>query len=203
MGNRIAIIDYGMGNLGSVKNTLLHLGLSADVVGEPLLLGTYDKLILPGVGAFGDAMAELAQRGLIHPIKEFAATGRPFLGICLGMQLLTDKSEEASGVRGLSLIPGGVRRFSSALKCPHMGWNEIEAKKGEKIFKGARKPIYAYFCHSYYVRPEKASQAIGTTSYGVTFASVIRRDNIIGMQFHPEKSQETGLALLKNALEQC
>ena len=203
MGKRIAIIDYGMGNLGSVRNTLAHLGFTADIVGEPLLLGTYDKLILPGVGAFGDAMAELAQRGLIQPIKEFAASGRPFLGICLGMQLLLDRSEEAKGVKGLSFIPGAVKKFSSKLKCPHMGWNEIEPKKNEVIFKGIRKPVYAYFCHSYYAVPANNAQAVGKTSYGVTFASVVRRDNIIGMQFHPEKSQEAGLMLLKNVLERC
>jgi glutamine amidotransferase len=160
-------------------------------------------LILPGVGAFGDAMAELAGRGLIHPIKEFAASGRPFLGICLGMQLLMDKSEEARGVEGLRLIPGVVKRFSSKLKCPHMGWNQIQPKKNEPIFKGLRAPIYAYFCHSYYVLPARAAAGIGKTSYGVRFASVVRRGNVIGMQFHPEKSQESGLMLLKNALKQC
>jgi glutamine amidotransferase len=200
MKREVAIIDYGMGNLGSVSNTLAHLGFRADIVDDPVELKGYDKLILPGVGAFGDAMIELDKRGLIGPIKDFAASDKPFLGICLGMQLLLDKSEESRGIKGLSLIRGTVRKFSSRLKCPHMGWNEIEPKKGEAIFKGVPRPVYAYFCHSYYARPLDASVVIGKTGYGRSFASVVRRGKVYGMQFHPEKSQATGLALLQNFL---
>ncbi len=200
---RVAIIDYGMGNLGSVKNTLTHLGFHADIVDDPGELRPYDKLILPGVGAFGDAMRELGKRGLIAPIKEFVAGGGPFLGICLGMQLLLDSSDEARGVAGLSLVAGTVKRFSSRQKCPHMGWNEIVPRSKDRIFRGASRPLYAYFCHSYYVRPREARVVAGETEYGVTFASVIRQDNVVGMQFHPEKSQDAGLTLLKNFIERC
>jgi imidazole glycerol phosphate synthase glutamine amidotransferase subunit len=119
------------------------------------------------------------------------------------MQLIMDKSDEAVGVKGLGLVPGTVRRFGSGLKCPHMGWNEIEPVRGEPLFKGIRRPIYTYFCHSYYVRPEKAGVAIGWTRYGSRFASVVRHDNVVGVQFHPEKSQETGIRMLKNLLKLC
>jgi glutamine amidotransferase len=204
MSSRLAIIDYGMGNLYSVRNTFASLGIRADIVGGPKGLLGYDKLILPGVGAFGDAMRELSKRRLVDPIRDFVAQGKPFLGICLGMQLLLEKSQEAPGVEGLGVVPGIVKKFSSRLKCPHMGWNEIEKKpRPDEIFHGLRGPVYAYFCHSYYCVPRDASVVIGATRYGVRFASIIRRGHVYGMQFHPEKSQGVGLGLLRNFIERC
>ncbi len=201
---KIAIIDYGMGNLYSVRNTFASLGISADIVDSPDGLLGYDKLILPGVGAFGDAMKELKKKGMIKPIKDFVASGRPFLGICLGMQLLLDKSQESKGVEGLKIVPGEVRRFSAKLKCPHMGWNKIDkTKKGLKIFKGLKEDIYTYFCHSYYAVPRTKEVVIGETEYGIRFASVIKEGNVYGMQFHPEKGQEIGLKLLENFIRLC
>lgn len=201
---KIAIIDYGMGNLYSVRNTFASLGISADIADRPEGLARYDKLILPGVGAFGDAMKELNKKALIKPIRDFVASGRPFLGICLGMQLLLDKSQESRGVDGLKIIPGEVRRFSAQLKCPHMGWNEIvKTRKGLKIFHELKKDIYTYFCHSYYAAPKAKEVVIGETEYGIRFASVIKEGNVYGMQFHPEKSQETGLKLLENFITLC
>lgn len=204
MALRFAIIDYGMGNLYSVRNTFASLGIAADIVDSPQRLADYDKLILPGVGAFGDAMRELRKRDLIDPIRAFVAQGKPFLGICLGMQLLLEKSQEAPGVEGLGVVPGVVKKFSSRLKCPHMGWNEVEKKtRPDRIFKGLRGPVYAYFCHSYYCVVRDASLVIGATRYGVRFASVVRRGHVYGMQFHPEKSQGVGLGILRNFIERC
>ena len=201
---KAAIIDYGMGNLYSVRNAFSSLGIRADIVDSPRLLMSYDKLILPGVGAFGDAMEELKRRGLIGPVKDFAATGKPFLGICLGMQLLLEKSEESKGIKGLGIVAGEVKKFSLKLKCPHIGWNKIEKVFPRlNIFKGIKGDIYTYFCHSYFVKPKDKSVVIGETEYGTEFASVIKKGNIYGMQFHPEKSQETGLKLLRNFVDRC
>jgi glutamine amidotransferase len=193
-----------MGNLFSVRNTFSSLGIKADILTSPEKISSYGKLVLPGVGAFGDAMRELTKRGVASAIRDFAAEGGSLLGICLGMQLLFEASEEARGVRGLSLIPGSVKRFGTKLKCPHMGWNEIEKKGiGLAIFKNIRGPVYTYFCHSYYCRPVKAAAVIGVTEYGARFASIVKQGNVYGMQFHPEKSQETGLKLLKNFIRFC
>lgn len=204
MSAKFAIIDYGMGNLYSVANTFKFLGIRADIVVGAADLARYDKLILPGVGAFGDAMRELEKRRFVPAIKDFIATGRPFLGICLGMQLLLDKSHEAKGVNGLGIIRGDVKKFSSKLKCPHMGWNRIKKiRPALKIFNGMHKEVYAYFCHSYFVKPKNRSVIIGETEYGITFASIIKEGNVYGMQFHPEKSQDVGLKLLKNFIDVC
>lgn len=201
---KVAIIDYGMGNLYSVRNTFAALGIRPDIIEGPDKLASYDKLILPGVGAFGDAMKELNRRGFLAPVKSFVASGKPFLGICLGMQLLLDKSEESKGIKGLSIIPGMVKKFSSKLKCPHMGWNKIEKRNpGLVVFRGIAKDFYAYFCHSYFVKPKDSSVVIGETEYGIKFASIIRHDNVYGMQFHPEKSQDIGLKLLQNFIRLC
>jgi len=206
MSVKVAIIDYGMGNLYSVRNTFVSLGISADIIekaGDDKIF-SYDKLILPGVGAFGDAMKELKKRGFIIPIKDFVGLGRPLLGICLGMQLLLDKSEESRSTVGLGIIQGVVKKFSSRLKCPHMGWNAIEARsRAGSIFKNIKSPFFAYFCHSYYARPAKRSAVIGETEYGIRFASMIQAGRVYGMQFHPEKSQEMGIKLLRNFITQC
>ncbi|MFH0877517.1 MAG: imidazole glycerol phosphate synthase subunit HisH [Candidatus Omnitrophota bacterium] len=201
---RVAIIDYGMGNLYSVRNALAAVGVRSNIVGTPNRLRQYDKLILPGVGAFGDAMKELKKRRLVGPISDFVAAGKPLLGICLGMQLLMEKSEESKGVAGFSIVAGSVRKFSSKLKCPHMGWNEIrQQRRCAPVFGGLRKNAFGYFCHSYYVVPSDPKTVIGKTDYGIVFASMIKKDNVVGMQFHPEKSQEVGLRLLRNFIERC
>ncbi|MFB3919329.1 imidazole glycerol phosphate synthase subunit HisH [Candidatus Velamenicoccus archaeovorus] len=201
---KTAIIDYGMGNLYSVRNSFAALGMDTDTVGRGCDLGRYEKLILPGVGAFGDAMKELKKRGLIAPVRDFVASGRPLIGICLGMQLLLDESEESPGVEGLGIIPGRVRKFSGKLKVPHMGWNKIAKTVGRcRIFRGLKGNIYAYFCHSYYAVPKDKKVVIGETEYGVRFASMIEKGRVYGMQFHPEKSQDIGLTLLRNFIESC
>ena len=201
---KTAIIDYGMGNLYSVRNTFASMGMATDTVGCGRDLGRYDKLILPGVGAFGDAMKELKKRGFIAPIVDFVASGRPLIGICLGMQLLLEESEESPGMQGLGIIPGRVRKFSGKLKVPHMGWNKIKKTVRRcRIFRGLKGDIYAYFCHSYYADPDNKKVVIGETEYGVRFASMIEKGRVYGMQFHPEKSQDTGLTLLRNFIELC
>ncbi len=201
----VGIIDYGMGNLFSVHNTIKALGFDSDIVNNPSNLLCYDRLILPGVGAFGDAMRELKKKNLIEDIKRFISAGKPFLGICLGMHLLFENSQESKGINGLGIIKGSVRRFSSKLKCPHIGWNQIKKinKSPLNIYKGTASDIYAYFCHSYYVVPKKKSVCIGMTDYGINFASIVKQDNVYGMQFHPEKSQDTGLKLLENFIRFC
>ncbi len=201
---KLAIIDYGMGNLYSVRNAFAFLGIKADIIATPDKIASYDKLVLPGVGAFGDAMKELKKRSFVTSIKSFIASGKPFLGICLGMQLLLDSSEESRGIKGLSIIPGVVKKFSHRLKCPHMGWNRIEKPFPRLVlFKGLEKNIFAYFCHSYFVKPQDRNVVAGITDYSIKFASILRYNNVYGMQFHPEKSQETGLRLLKNFIHLC
>ncbi|MFH1691759.1 MAG: imidazole glycerol phosphate synthase subunit HisH [Candidatus Omnitrophota bacterium] len=204
MSKKVAIIDYGMGNLYSVANAFKALGFASEIIASPKNLENYEKLILPGVGAFGDAMQELKNRHFIEPIKCFVDSGRPFLGICLGMQLLFSESCESPGVKGLDIIPGEVRKFSSRLKCPHMGWNKVEKCFSKaKIFKGLKEDLYTYFCHSYYVKPKDKTVIVGQTRYGVNFASIVQSGRVYGMQFHPEKSQEKGLLLLRNFIELC
>lgn len=201
----IAVIDYGMGNLRSVQKALELVGAKVRVTSDPLLLAKCDKLVLPGVGAFGGAMAELKRRGLIEPIKDAVRSGKTFLGLCLGMQLLFDKSDEAPGIKGLSILKGDVKRFKFAktgLKVPHMGWNVIEKTcrrdAGSRILKGIDGGSYVYFVHSYYVKPKDKDVVLTTTDYGADFVSGLSKENVFGFQFHPEKSQEIGLKILKN-----
>jgi imidazole glycerol phosphate synthase glutamine amidotransferase subunit len=194
----ITIVDYGMGNLCSVAKALESLGQEVEVVDAAERVEEAERLILPGVGAFGDAMAELERRGLCEPIRRFAAAGRPLLGICLGMQLFMDNSEEAPGVAGLGLIPGSVRRFQTRLKVPHMGWNTVRQARPAPLFRDLPDDQYFYFVHSYYVAPDRAEVAAGLTDYAVEFPSVIWRENVVATQFHPEKSQQRGLAMLRN-----
>lgn len=196
----ITIIDYGMGNLRSVAKALEYLGLESETTAEPERIAAAERLILPGVGAFGDAMGELEKRRLIAPIVDYARSGRPFIGICLGMQLLFDESEESPGIAGLGLIPGRVRRFEPGLKVPHMGWNTVRQARPSALFAGVPDNDYFYFVHSYYVdpAPEAAEAAAGMTTYGIEFAAVLSHGNIFGTQFHPEKSQQRGLRMLEN-----
>lgn len=195
----IAIIDYGAGNLRSVELAFNRLGVTARVTGDSSVIATADGVILPGVGAFADAMSALKSSGLIPVILEMAASGRPFLGICLGMQALLEGSEEGPGVSGLGLIPGFVRRLPDCgLKIPHIGWNSFQAKKSSPLFAELPDTPYAYFVHSYACEASEPTDVLAETVYGVSFHSAIQRGNIIGVQFHPEKSGRAGQRILAN-----
>ncbi|MDD5154881.1 MAG: imidazole glycerol phosphate synthase subunit HisH [Candidatus Omnitrophica bacterium] len=202
----IAIIDYGMGNIHSVQKALELAGATAIVTNRIKDIEDAQKLVLPGVGAFGDAMSELKKQGLVALIKGQIKKKKPFLGICLGMQLLFRESQEAPGVKGLGVLGGVVKKFSASkgLKVPHMGWNELEIKnKNCPLLKDIDNRSYVYFCHSYYPDPAKASVAAASCEYGRQFACVAWQDNVYGAQFHPEKSQENGLKMLKNFVRLC
>ena len=198
-GNRlIAIIDYGAGNLKSVQHALTRLGMPCRITNDPEKLYEADALILPGVGAFKDAMDELERLGLTEAIKDNVRRGKPILGICLGMQLFYEKSHEHGEWEGLGLLEGEVVRFRHDLKVPHMGWNNL-LKGAESDFAPWITPDdYVYFVHSYYVVPKNREEVLYWTDYGVRFPAVVKRNHIFGMQFHPEKSGETGMKLLKN-----
>ncbi|BAF70519.1 imidazole glycerol phosphate synthase subunit HisH [Nitratiruptor sp. SB155-2] len=202
---KIAIIDYNMGNLRSVSNAFEKIGYPAIIEKDPDKLKNYDKVILPGVGAFGDAMEHLEGSGLKEAILDFAKSGRNMLGICLGMQLLFNKSYEFGEHEGLGLIEGEVipfdrSRFDQRLKVPHMGWNELFVQKETPLFSGLPKAFYLYFVHSYHaVCDEK--YVIGKTLYGYEFVSAVQNGNVFGLQPHPEKSHENGLKILKNFVE--
>jgi len=194
----LAIIDYGMGNLRSVQKGLEKVGLSAEITGEPGKVLAAPGVILPGVGAFEDAMANLTGTGFVPAIKEVVSRGTPFLGICLGMQLLFTASEENGLHRGLDLLPGRVKRLPPGMKVPHMGWNQLEIRNRETLLKGLDDGDYFYFVHSYYAEPEDEGVIIATSDYGINFPAVVGRDNLYGIQFHPEKSSQLGLKILKN-----
>lgn len=201
----IAIVDYNMGNLASVKNAFAKLGEEAVVEADPEKFREYDKLILPGVGAFGDAMEHLRERNMIEAIKEFAASGKPMMGICLGMQLLFESSEEFGEHEGLGLIKGHVKafdksKFSEPLKVPHMGWNRMFTKE-HPLFVGLDEEHYLYFVHTYHVICSNAEDIIGETEYGYKFTSAVAHNNIMGIQPHPEKSHENGLKILENFIK--
>ncbi|WP_457595716.1 imidazole glycerol phosphate synthase subunit HisH [Hydrogenimonas sp.] len=201
----VAIIDYNMGNLASVKNALAKIGAESEVVFDPDALGRYERALLPGVGAFGDAMAHLKASGMNEAIEAFAATGRPMLGICLGMQLLFQKSYEFGEHEGLGLIPGEVvpfdtRKFATPHKVPHMGWNELFVQKESRLFHWMEKEFYLYFVHSFHaVTADK--YVLGRTWYGYEFVSAVGKENVYGIQPHPEKSHDNGLKILKNFME--
>ena len=218
----VIIVDYGMGNLRSVSKALESLGAKVCVTSEPDEVGKAQKLILPGVGAFTSAMRELAARKLIEPIKAHLASGKPYLGICLGLQLLFEESEEGEGGKGLGVLAGAVRRFSlngaSRLKVPHMGWNQVQQQatsakggpasggsdkqqQGCPLLKGIPEGSFFYFVHSYYAEPASRSIVALETEYGGRFAAMVWRDRLFATQFHPEKSQALGLKLLKNFVE--
>ncbi|MFC1703982.1 imidazole glycerol phosphate synthase subunit HisH [Candidatus Omnitrophota bacterium] len=199
----IAIVDYGTGNLRSVQKALESVGADAKVTSDAEEIRTAKKLVLPGVGAFGQAMRKLSEVQLVPVIKDYLESKRPFLGICLGLQLLFTESEECPGLKGLDVFPGIVKRFTE-LKVPHMGWNQIKITKEKKdnpIFKGLKDDTHAYFCHSFYVEPKDSSIVATRTDYGLDFVSMIAADTIWAMQFHPEKSQAAGLRILKNFVE--
>ena len=196
----IALIDYNMGNLFSVTQAFKYCGETPRIVTDAAELMKFDAAVLPGVGNFGEGMLRLSESGLAEKVIEFAQTGRLLLGICLGMQMLLGESDEAPGATGLNLIPGKVRRFPEmGLKVPQIGWNDVAFKQASvPLLAGLEDKSFFYFVHSYYVCPDAAGAVIGETEYGVRYASIIGRDNIYGCQFHPEKSQNCGLQIVKN-----
>ena len=195
----IAIIDYGMGNLRSVEKGFLKVGVDVRVTNRPEDVDSADGVVLPGVGAFKDCMQELANLGLVDAVRDVIRKGKPYLGICLGLQVLFSESEEFGKCRGLDIFKGKVVRFeNSDLKIPQMGWNQLNIKKNNPLFNGIPDKSYFYFVHSFYVAPEDNSIIATTTDYGTEFTSSVRKDNIFAVQFHPEKSQALGLRLLKN-----
>jgi glutamine amidotransferase len=201
----IAIIDYGMGNLRSVQKGFERVGCEAVVTADPKVVLEADRIVLPGVGAFPDCMRNLEEGGFIEPLLRVIREGRPFLGICLGLQLLFTESDEFGTHMGLNVIPGRVIRFpermvegGEALKVPHMGWNQLSIGRCPPEFAGIEEGANFYFVHSYYVVPEDQGVIATTTTYGLEFCSAIWKDNIVATQFHPEKSQEKGLQILKN-----
>ena len=199
----IGVIDYGAGNLCSVRNALDALGVRSTTVDTKSGIEAADALILPGVGEFGSAMKELSARGLCDVLKSAAGAGVPLLGICLGMQMLFEESEESPGARGLALLPGRSARFSDkyGLKIPHMGWNSITPLKESRLFKGISAGSYMYFVHSYYVRCGRREDAAAGASYGEDFDAAAERGTVFGCQFHPEKSGSEGFLILKNFIE--
>lgn len=196
----IGILDYEAGNLGSVANAFRFLEIPARIVSAPAELRGISAMVLPGVGAFGDCLSKLRARGFEAPVKEWIAEGRPFLGICVGLQALFEGSDESPGVTGLGLLPGRVHRFTGqpGLKIPQIGWNSVKQVNPDcPLFAGVPDESYFYFVHSY--RADAAGEHVaGVTEYGGPFASVIWKDNVFAIQFHPEKSQKVGLALLQN-----
>jgi glutamine amidotransferase len=194
----IAVIDYGRGNLGSVEKALGRLGMRAVVTQDPRVIRDARALVLPGDGAFHDAMVNLQSLGLLDPLRAALDDGRPFLGICLGYQLLFTESEEFGQGKGLDVIPGVVRRFPPGLKVPHMGWNQVEHRGELAIFDGIPSGADFYFVHSYYPMTTDASLQVATCTYGVTFPAAVGKGALFATQFHPEKSQRWGLRLLEN-----
>jgi len=201
----IGIVDYNMGNLASVINAFEIQGAKIVVESDPSKLQNYGKLILPGVGAYGDAMEHLQENGMDEAVKAYAKTGKPLLGICLGMQLLFESSEEFGETEGLGLIEGKVvsfdeSKFDHKLKVPHMGWNEMFKQKDMPLFDGLDKEFYLYFVHSFHAVCDD-QYAIGKTYYGYEFVSAVNKDNIYGIQPHPEKSHENGLKIIENFIK--
>ncbi len=199
----IAIIDYQMGNLRSVQKGFERVGHAAAITSDPLILSKATHIVLPGVGAFADAIAELKRRELVGPINEAIESGKPFLGICLGLQLLFQRSFEDGEHEGLGILPGEVRKFQipAEYKVPHMGWNEVRFRRKAPIFSDISTGVYFYFVHSYYVVPADSGVVDGEASYPDPFCATIWRDNLFATQFHPEKSQSEGLKVLRNFAE--
>lgn len=196
------IIDYGSGNLRSVQKAFEHVGVQAEVGGDVARMRDARGLVLPGVGAFGSAMEELQRRGLPEVIRERVEAGVPFLGVCLGQQLLFERSEESPGVAGLGLLQGDVRLLPVQLKVPHIGWNTVEIAKASPVLEGIPNGSAFYFVHSYVVVPRRPSDVLTFTEYGVAFASGVERDNVVAFQFHPEKSSSLGLEIYRNFAQQ-
>jgi glutamine amidotransferase len=199
----ITIIDYGAGNLRSVVNAVSRLGYQSRVTADPAEVLKARAVILPGVGAAADTMANLRQQGLDEPILRVIAEGKPFLGVCIGMQVLFSDTEEGGSHQCLGIVPGAVRRFPAGLKVPHMGWNQLKQKVAHPVFEGIADGADFYFVHSYYVEPEDKALIAGETEYGLPFCSVVARDNLVATQFHPEKSGEVGLKIYDNFIKKA
>ena len=199
----IAIIDYDAGNIKSVEKALMLFGQEIKITDDPEVILSADKVILPGVGAFGDAMENLKQRNLVPVIHKVVEKGTPFLGICLGLQLLFERSDEAPGVEGLGLLKGEILRIPAKdnLKIPHMGWNSLHLENNGRLFKGLKEQSYVYFVHSYYLHAEDETIVKASTEYGTHIHASVEKDNIFACQFHPEKSGDVGLQILKNFVE--
>lgn len=200
----IAIIDYGAGNIQSVYKALKFIGADCKVTSDKDEILNADGAILPGVGSFGDAMDTMTKRGIKDTIIEYTKSGKPFLGICLGLQLLFPESEETPGVKGLDIFKGTITKIPNqnrTLKIPHMGWNNISIKQKNGIFKGIEGEPYVYFVHSFYLKAQDKDIVAATTQYGVEIDAAVQKGNIIATQFHPEKSGEVGLKMLKNFVE--
>jgi len=199
----IVIVDYGMGNLRSAQKGFEKAGHRAEISDDPMMIEKADAVVLPGVGAFRDCYEGLRSRGLVEPVKEAAASGRPFMGICIGLQLLFDESEEGGRYQGLGILPGRVVRFPDAretgLKVPHMGWNRIKKTTAQPcaLLADTAPEPYVYFVHSYFAQPADPSLVLAEAEYGVPFPAMVGRDNIYALQFHPEKSQVQGIKILK------
>jgi imidazole glycerol-phosphate synthase subunit HisH len=194
----VAIIDYGVGNLRSVEKAFAATGCEAIVTADENELRNAPRLVLPGVGAFGAYMKALTERGFDRLVREKAREGTPLLGVCVGMQLLFDESDEFGATSGLGLLSGRVRRFENDLVVPHVGWNRIDQKRENLLFDGIEDGSFCYFVHSFYCEPVDENVVAGETEYGVRYASVVAHRNICGVQFHPEKSQDVGLRMLRN-----
>ena len=199
----IAIIDYDAGNIKSVEKALLLLGQEAVVTGDKDTILAADKVVLPGVGAFGDAMGNLRRTGLDNVIRKVAEKGTPFLGICLGLQLLFERSDEAPGVDGLGILKGEILRIpdKEGLKIPHMGWNSLHLENDGRLFRGVEEGAYVYFVHSYYLKAAEESIVKASSEYSVHIHASVEKDNVFACQFHPEKSSDVGLSILKNFVE--
>lgn len=195
----IALLDYGGGNVGSVLKAVRYLGYDAQPVDRRELLSAAAKVIFPGQGHFGAMMETLRERALLQPLCDWLGEGKPFLGICLGLQALYEGSDEAPGVAGLGLLPGCVRRFEGVFKVPHVGWSQLEMRSSRGVLRGVAGGSFVYYCHSYYGPATKESVAV--TNYGQTFAAAVEAANVWAVQFHPEKSGEVGLNVLRNFLE--
>jgi glutamine amidotransferase len=194
----ITVVDYKLNNLRSIENTLRRLGNEVEVTSDPAKVRAATKLILPGVGAFRDAMDNLKEFGLVEPFIEKVRSGTPTLGICLGMHLLFTESEEFGLHRGLDLLPGRVRRIPEGVHVPHMGWNELHVRQSDRLLKGVDAGSFVYFVHSYYADPVSEDITLASVDHGIRFAAIVHKNNIWATQFHPEKSQKVGEQLLDN-----
>ena len=194
---QVAIIDYGVGNLRSVEKAFAATGCEAVISADERVLREAERLVLPGVGAFGACMNALNERGFDELVRERVAEGTPLLGVCVGMQMLFDESEEFGLRQGLGLLRGRVRRFEEGLRVPHVGWNNVHKRREHPLLEGIEDGAFFYFVHSYCCEAQDESVVLGETNYGITYAAIVGRDNLCGVQFHPEKSQEAGLRLLK------
>ncbi|MCW5852300.1 MAG: imidazole glycerol phosphate synthase subunit HisH [Anaerolineae bacterium] len=194
----LAIVDYGVSNLRSVHKAFEYVGAQAIVTGDPAVIAAADAVVFPGQGAFGDAMRHLRQHGLVQPLQDAVASGRPFFGICLGLQLLFEESDEMGRHTGLGMLPGRVERLRTEFKIPHIGWNQIHPMRPHPLLAGVQPGAYAYFDHSYVVRPTGADDTLATTDYGEDFVCAVAHGNVMAVQFHPEKSQQVGLRIVRN-----